>query len=152
LSSGPPSNQQTNPVEQPAGEAGETAEQHQGEATNDEANTTTEGTEEHHSAGESGEELLGIDPESAGLAAAVAAVSLLLAALLLAWPRKGLLAAVVLGGLLFATLDGREVIYQASESNAGLLVMALVTGLLHLGVAVAAAAGLRALRAVAVTS
>jgi hypothetical protein len=144
--------QQTNPVEQPAGEAGETAEQHEGEATNDETNTTTEGTEEHRSAGEAGEELLGINPEGAGPTVAVAAVSLLLAALLLARPGKGLLVAVVLVGLLFATLDGREVIHQASESNAGLLVMALVTGLLHLGVAVAAAAGLRAPRAVAVTS
>jgi hypothetical protein len=144
--------QQTNPVEQPAGGAGETTEQHQGEATNGEANTTTEGTQEHHSTGESGEQLLGINPEGAGLTAAVAAVSLLLAALLLARPRKGLLVAVVLVGLLFATLDGREVIHQASESNAGLLVLALVTGLLHLGVAVAAAAGLRAPRAVAVTS
>lgn len=144
--------EQTNPVEQPAGEAGETAEQHEGEATNGEANTTTEGTEEHRSAGESGEELLGINPESAGLTTAVAAVSLLLAGLLMARPRKALLVAVVLVGLLFATLDGREVIHQASESNAGFLVMALVTGLLHLGVAVAAAAGLRAPRAVAVTS
>jgi hypothetical protein len=139
--------QQTNPVEQPPGGAGETTEQHQGEATNGEANTTTEGTQEHHSTGESGEQLLGINPEGAGLTAAVAAVSLLLAR-----PRKGLLVAVVLVGLLFATLDGREVIHQASESNAGLLVLALVTGLLHLGVAVAAAAGLRAPRAVAVTS
>ena len=40
---------------------------------------------------------------------------------------------MVLVGLLLATLDGREVIHQASESNAGLLVLALVTGLLHLG-------------------
>jgi len=58
------------------------------EATQGQANTT-EGTEEHGNAGESGEELFGINPESAGLAAAVAAVSLLLAVLPVARPARG---------------------------------------------------------------
>jgi hypothetical protein len=72
--------------ERPAGEAGEHSE---AEATEGGSNATSEATEEHSSAGESGEELLGINPESAGLSAVVAAVSLLLAALLVARPRRG---------------------------------------------------------------
>jgi len=141
--------QAASPVERPAGEAGEHSES---EATEGQSNATTEGAEEHGSSGESGEELFGINPESAGLTAAVAAVSLLLAVLLVARPRKGLLVAVVVVGLGFAALDVREGIHQASESNAGLLVIALVTGLLHLGVAVAAAAGLLTGRVTALTS
>jgi Flp pilus assembly protein TadB len=135
--------------ERPAGEAGEHSE---AEATEGGSNATSEATDEHASSGESGEELLGINPESVGLTVIVAAVSLLLAALLVARPRTGLLVAVVVVGLVFAVLDVREGIHQASESNTGLLVVALVTGLLHLGVAVAAAAGLRTPRAVALTS
>jgi uncharacterized membrane protein HdeD (DUF308 family) len=96
--------------------------------------------------------LFGINPESAGLTAAVAAMSLLLAVLLVARPGKALLVAVIVVGLAFAVLDVREGIHQANESKAGLLVIALVTGLLHLGVAVAAVAGLRAPRAVAPTA
>ena len=122
-------------LEQSAGEHNEQAEATQGQAN------TTEGTEEHGNAGESGEELFGINPESAGLAAAVAAVSLLLAVLL-----------VAVIGLVFAALDLREGIHQANESNTGLLIIALVTGLLHLGVTAAAAAGLRTPRAVATTT
>jgi hypothetical protein len=135
--------------ERPAGEAGEHSE---AEATEGGSNATSEATDEHASSGESGEELLGINPESAGLTVIVAAVSLLLAALLIAQPRRGLLVAAVVVGLVFAILDIREGIHQASESNTGLLVIALITGLLHLGVAVAAAAGLRTPRAVALTS
>jgi hypothetical protein len=60
-------------------------------------------------------------------------VSLLLAVLLVARPGKGLLVAVAVIGLVFAALDLREGIHQANESNTGLLIIALVTGLLHLG-------------------
>jgi hypothetical protein len=131
--------QEANAVEQSAGEA---AEHREAEASEGEANTS-EGTEENPSAGESGEELFGIHPESAGPTAVVALTSLVLAALLVARPAKGLLVAVVMVGLVFAVLDAREAIHQANESNTGLLVLALATGLLHLGVAVAAGAGLR---------
>jgi hypothetical protein len=144
--------QEATTVERPAGEAGEAGEHSDAEATEGEANTTAEGTEEHSSAGESGEELFGFTPESAGLTAVVAVVSLLLAALLVLRPGKGLLVAVVVVGLVFAALDGREVLHQANESNAGLLVMALITGLLHLGVALVAAAWLRSPSAVATTA
>src|SRR4029453_17055485 len=88
--------------ERPAGEAGEHSE---AEATEGGSNPTSEATEEHSSAGESGEELLGIKPESAGLSAVVAAAALLLAALLVARPRRGLLVAVVVVGLVSAALD-----------------------------------------------
>jgi len=141
--------QETTTVERPAGEAGEHSE---AQATQGEANHIAEGTEEHSSAGESGDELLGINPESAGLIAVVAVLSLLLAALLVVRPGKGLLVAVVVVGLVFAALDAREVLHQANESNTGLLVMALMTGLLHLGVAVVAAAGLRTPSAAATTA
>ena len=128
---------EANTVERPAGEAGEHGE---AEATEGKANATAEGTEQHQSANEPGEKLFGINPESAGLTAVVAVVSLLLAVLLVVRPTKGLLVTVAVVGLVFAAPDAREVLHQASESNAGLLGLALVTGLLHLGAAAAAAA------------
>jgi hypothetical protein len=121
--------------------AGEAAEHSQAEAG--EADATTEASGEQPSGSESGEELLGINPESAGLTAVVALLSLLLAALLVVRPSRGLLAVVAVVGLAFAALDGREVLHQANESNAGLLVLALLTGLLHLSVAAAAVTGVR---------
>lgn len=133
--------QEANAVERSAGEA---AEHREAEAT--------EGTKENSGTGESGEELFGIDPESAGLTAVVALASLLLAALLVVRPVKGLLVAVVVVGLMFAVLDVREAIHQASESNTGLLVLGLLTGLLHLSAAVAAGAGLRSPTAVTTTA
>jgi hypothetical protein len=139
---------ETNAVERSAGEA---AEHRQAEATEHGANASTEGAEGNPSAGESGEALFGINPESAGLTAVVALGSLLLAALLLVRPGNGLLVAVVVVGLAFAALDAREVIHQANGSNAGLLALALLTGLLHLSVAVAAAVGLRSPSAVTTT-
>jgi len=75
--------QEATTLEQSAGEHNEQAEATQGQAN------TTEGTEEHGNAGESGEELFGINPESAGPAAAVAAVLLLLAVLPVARPARG---------------------------------------------------------------
>ncbi len=42
-------------------------------------------------------------------------------------------------GLVFAALDAREAFHQVDQSNAGLLVLALLTGLLHLTAALAAA-------------
>jgi hypothetical protein len=141
--------QEAKAVERPGGETGEHSE---AEAAEGQANATSEGTERNRSAGESGEELFGINPESAGLSAVVAVVSFLLAAVLVVRPGKRVLVAVVVVGLVFAALDVREVIHQANESNAGLLVMALITGLLHLSVAVVAAAGLRSPSAVATTA
>jgi hypothetical protein len=140
--------QEAGTAERPAGEAAEHGEP---AATEAPSNATTEGIDGHGGTGEPGEELLGVNPESAGLTAAAAAVSLLLAALLVARPRTGLLLAVVVAGLAFAGLDAREGIHQAGEPNAGLVVVALLTGLLHLAVAVAAAAGLRTQRAAALT-
>jgi hypothetical protein len=102
--------QEATTVDQSAGEHNEP------EATQGRANTT-EGTEEHGNAGESGEELFGINPESAGLTAAVAAVSLLLAVLLVARPGKGLLVAVAVIGLMFAALDLREGIHPGQRAQ-----------------------------------
>jgi hypothetical protein len=135
----------TGTVERPAGES---AGHSESGATEGQSTATTE---KHASSGEPGEKLLGVNPESAGLTVVVAAVSLLLAVLLVARPRAGLLVAVAVVGLAFAAVDVREGIHQANESNTGLLATALVTGLLHLGVAVAATAGLRTPRAAALT-
>ena len=141
--------QEANPVEQSAREA---AEHREAEATETEANTTGEAGEEQASGGESGEELFGINPESAGLTAVVVLASLLLASLLVVRPGKGLLVAVAVVGLVFAALDAREAIHQANESNAGLLVLAVLTGLLHLSVAVVAGAGVRSPTTVTTTA
>jgi hypothetical protein len=54
-------------------------------------------------------------------------------------------------GLVFAALDAREAIHQATESNTGLLVLALLTGL-HLAVAVAVAAAALRLPTAATTT
>jgi hypothetical protein len=132
--------QEASPVEQSAGEA---VEHREAEETETKASPTGEAGEEQASEGEAGEELLGINPESAGLTAIVALLSLVLAGLLVARPSRGLLVAVAVVGLVFAALDAREAVHQANESNGGLLVLAALTGLLHLGVAVAATAGLR---------
>jgi hypothetical protein len=129
------------------GEAGEHDEGSEGGS-----NTTNEVAEQHPAADGSGEELLGINPESAGLTAATVVVSLLLVAIMVARPGKAPLLAMMAVGLVFAALDAREVIHQASESHPGLFLLALVTGLLHLGVAVAAAVGLRAPTAVPTTT
>ena len=92
---------------------------------------------------ESGEDIFGINPESTGLTAAAAAVSVVLAAAILARARREFLLAAVAFGLVFAAFDLRESIHQAQESHADLLTIAAVTALLHLGVSALAAGGLR---------
>jgi len=130
-----------------AAEHDETAEHRQAEAAEGRSTEATQAAEQHDPEGEAGERLFGINPEAAGFVAGAAAVSLLLAALLITRPRRPLLVAVVAFGLAFAALDVREAAHQAGESHAELVAIALLTGLLHLAVAVTAAAQLRPPRA-----
>lgn len=89
---------------------------------------------------------MGISLEGVGLTVTGAVVSLLLAGLLLNLAARQLLWAVVLFALAFVALDLRESVHQAREARAGLLVIALLTAMAHLGVAGLAGARLRAPR------
>ena len=54
-------------------------------------------------------------------------------------PLPLVLLAVIAFGVGFAVFDVREVVHQVSESRAGLVVIASILALIHLGVAVIAA-------------
>jgi hypothetical protein len=98
----------------------------------------------------SGEELFGIDLEGVQLTVAAAVVSLLLAGLLATVAGRQVLLAVVIFALLFVALDLRESMHQASEAHAGLLAIALLAAVAHLGVAGLAGVRLRTPRHTAV--
>lgn len=68
-------------------------------------------------------------------------VSLLLAGLLLTVAGRRVLLAVVIFALVFVALDLRESVHQASEAHTGLLAIAVLAAVAHLGVA--ALAGVR---------
>jgi hypothetical protein len=142
-------------VERSQGEAGEhneAAEQttttHNEATERADSSGTKETTEQaggghHEVAGhaESGEEVFGVDLEGVGLMVAAVVVSLLLAGLLLIVAGRQVLLAAVIFALVFVALDLRESVHQASEARAGLLAIALLTAVAHLGVA--ALAGVR---------
>jgi hypothetical protein len=120
-----------------ASEPGETAEQGQasehGEANHDEtAEAAAGGHDEAADRTGAGEELFGIDLEWVGLTVAAVVVSLLLAGLLLLTAGRPVLVAVIVA-LAFLALDLRESVHQASEARAGLLTIAALTALAHLG-------------------
>jgi hypothetical protein len=90
--------------------------------------------------GEAGVKFLGVNTESLALTVLAVVASLLfaLAVWLGRWPRAVLL--LVLGfGLVFAAGDGRELVHQLDESNAGLAAIAAILIGLHLAVAALAA-------------
>jgi hypothetical protein len=102
----------------------------------------SEGSTEHvdKSHGEAGVKFLGVNTETLALTvvAVVASPLLALAVWLGRWPRAILL--LVLGfGLVFAAGDGRELVHQLDESNAGLAAIAAILTGLHLTVAALAA-------------
>jgi hypothetical protein len=94
---------------------------------------------------------LGINPEGVGLTVTAGVASLPLAGLRLVVSGRQLLWAVMLFALAFVALDLRESVHQASEARAGLLAIALLTAVAHLGVAGLAGARLRAPRHSAAT-
>jgi hypothetical protein len=85
-----------------------------------------------HAPGQNSENLLGINPEATGLVAVAVALSLLLAALILAVGSPLLAAGVALAMLAFTVLDVREVTHQLHESRSGLAALAAAVALLHL--------------------
>jgi energy-coupling factor transporter transmembrane protein EcfT len=84
--------------------------------------------------------ILGVNTESLALSIVAVVLSVLLAAAVLArvWARRVLLA-VATFGLVFAAGDGRELVHQLDDSNAGLAVVAGLLIGLHLMVALLAA-------------
>jgi hypothetical protein len=107
------------------------------------AETAGEGEEEyadeaapHDEANEASETILGFNPDSTGVIAAAAAVSLALAAALWFWGTPIILTAALAFGLLYAALDLREVAHQVGEARGGLAAIALLAAALHGGVAV----------------
>jgi hypothetical protein len=104
-----------------------------------------EASEAEHDA-DSGEKLLGIDPESVGLVIVAAIVSLGLAAAV--WVRpdlRGLLLLIALAMAAFTALDLREFVHQLGESRTGLALLVAVVTVLHGGAAVLAVRQLRGL-------
>jgi hypothetical protein len=114
-----------------------------GESGGESGGETSSGENAKHvekSHGEAGAKLLGVNTESVALTviAVVASLLLALAVWLGRWPRLVLLC--VSGfGLVFAAGDGRELVHQLDESNAGLATIAAILIGLHLAVTVLAA-------------
>jgi hypothetical protein len=115
------------------------------EVSGGESGTGGEGSkpaETHAEAGhdEAAVKILGINTESLALSIVAVVLSVLLAAAVLArvWARMVLLA-VAAFGLVFAAGDGRELVHQLDDSNAGLASVAGLLIGLHLIVALLAA-------------
>lgn len=124
-------------VETPATHAAETTGETTGEASA--APAATEATTET-----TGETLAGINTESTGLVAVAIVTSVLAAAALWTRPRhRALLAVAAAIGLAFAAFDIREAVHQSDLSNGGLLALALLVALLHLGVVTSVGVALR---------
>jgi hypothetical protein len=119
------------PAAEQSSESGE-----QGEAAHSEEGEEGPASEPARDEGSESEEILGIDPESAGLVAVAAVASLLLAAAVWRSPdRKALLLLVAAAMLAFAALDIREVVHQVDENRGGLAVLAALVAVLHLAAA-----------------
>jgi len=99
-----------------------------------------------HAAESQSENLLGINPEATGLVVIAVALSLLLAALILAAQSPMVAAGIAVTMLAFTVLDIREVTHQLNESRSGLAALAAVVALLHLLAAVSALLTARAAR------
>lgn len=109
--------------------SGESAAQHAAESG---TGTTSEATGgEFHP--------LGVNLESTPLVIFGALFSLVLAGIVVPFPRRGVLGLVVLVGAAFAALEVAEVVHQVSQSRPGLVALAVIAGLLHAAVAVLAA-------------
>jgi hypothetical protein len=122
--------------EQPAATAGN------GESGESGGESGSEGGTEHaeKSRGEAGVKILGVNTESLALTIVAVVASLLLA--LAVWLRRWhrLILLLVAGfGLVFAAGDGRELVHQLDESNAGIAAIAAILIVLHLAVAALAA-------------
>jgi cobalamin biosynthesis Mg chelatase CobN len=131
-----------------SGEQAETSEQHT-EGEGEEGSESSESGEsaeqlaaETEAAGdvhnESSEKLFGVNPEATWLVILAVALTVLLALAIWKTTSTAVLVAVVVFGIIFAAFDVREAIHQSDESNSGLVVVAVIVAILHLGVAVLA--------------
>jgi hypothetical protein len=114
-----------------------------GESGGESGGETGSGESSKHiekSRGEAGVTILGVNTESVALTVIAVVASLLLAlgVWLGRWPRLVLLC-VAGFGLLFAAGDGRELVHQLDESNAGLAAIAAILIALHLAITALAA-------------
>ena len=87
--------------------------------------------------GEIDETLFGVDLENPFIVWGFVIVSLALAAAVFANVRYALIGALALG-VVAALLDGREVLLQLAENNAGIAVLAAATAVAHVAVAILA--------------
>jgi hypothetical protein len=129
-----------NESESPSSEASE-----EGEHSETAAERVAEaGRNEGQSAEEHGEEEefrpLGVNLESTPLLAAGAVLSLALAGLVAKRPRREVLLAVLILAAGFTALEIVEVQHQADVENTGILVLALIAGVLHAAAFLAALA------------
>lgn len=99
---------------------------------------------EHAASAEAGSRILGVNTESKALSIIAAFGSLALAAAVWLRPARPVLLAVIVFGLVFALGDGRELAHQLKESNGGLAAVAGLLLVLHVVVAMLAAAATRA--------
>ena len=88
-------------------------------------------------------DILGINPESNGAVAAAVVLSLLLALAVWIWGTSAILVGTIAFGLAFAAFDVREAFHQADESRGGLVALALLIAVLHVGVALLAGVALK---------
>jgi hypothetical protein len=111
------------------------------------AETTADGDENSEIAeGAENETVREVDLESPTLVGAGVAVSLLVALVVWRRPTIAALVAATAFCVLFAVLDGREVLHQIDEGSTSIIAVALVAMALHAGAAAAAAGALRPLR------
>ena len=88
---------------------------------------------------ESSEKILGVNAESTGVVSVAVALSLTLALLVLVRPRRSVLRAVVVFGLLFAVFDVVEAVHQFDTDHVGIATFAAALTLVHLATALLAA-------------
>jgi hypothetical protein len=93
--------------------------------------TPAEGSPQREAA-EKSQRALGINLESAPLAAAAAAATLLFALAALAWRRRAVLLVIAAFALSFSVLDVREVLVQAGTGRSSVVALAGVLTIVHL--------------------
>ncbi len=122
---------------------GSTIERHRHHAEHRPAVASSGESAEHseQAPAEAGARILGVDTESVALTVVAIVCSLLLAVAVWLGRRWRLVLLCVAGfGLVFAAGDGRELVHQLDESNAGLAAIAAILIALHLAVTVIAGA------------
>lgn len=131
-----------------AGEAGEEhAEEREGATEGgqggDEAESHAEEGAEVAAHSKGSEAILGFAPESTGAIAVAVVLSVLLTAAMWLRGTPAVLLVAAAFALMLAVLDVREALHRADESRDGLVILALLSAALHVGVAIASSVELR---------